>query len=114
MPFRTFPCIFCLLLCTNALAIYAVSHPVRSLLVVILAYSLLLQIAYVGSVFLLVCLIALSKGLTNFRLVIGAQIQNVRGKGKVWQIVTPPAQPAWGKVEGERLERASRASERLH
>ncbi|MCG5487403.1 MAG: protein syrA [Sinorhizobium meliloti] len=73
MPFRTFPCIFCLLLCTNALAIYAVSHPFRSLLVVILAYSLLLQIAYIGSVFLLVCLIALSKGLTNFRLVIGAQ-----------------------------------------
>ncbi|ODR93065.1 hypothetical protein A8M32_01845 [Sinorhizobium alkalisoli] len=79
MPFRTFPCIFCLLLCFIALA---VSHPVRSLLVVTLAYSLLLQMAYIGSVFLLVCLTALPKGLTNFRLVIGAQSRTSAEKGR--------------------------------
>ncbi|WP_172402020.1 exopolysaccharide production repressor protein [Ensifer aridi] len=71
VPFRNFPHIFCLLLCTNALAICVVSHPVRSLFVVTLAHSLLLQIAYIGSVFFLVCLSALaemSKALSIFGL----------------------------------------------
>ncbi|MBP2238932.1 hypothetical protein J2Z31_005473 [Sinorhizobium kostiense] len=61
MPFRNFPHIFCFLLCTDALAIYVVSHPVRSLFVVTLAHSLLLQIAYIGSVFFLICLAALAE-----------------------------------------------------
>ncbi|MFD2345839.1 hypothetical protein GHK62_30190 [Sinorhizobium terangae] len=40
---------------------YVVSHPARSLFVTTLAYSLLLQVAYIGSVFLLVCLAAVAK-----------------------------------------------------
>ncbi|NRP75538.1 hypothetical protein ILFOPFJJ_06461 [Ensifer psoraleae] len=61
MPFRNFPGIFCLLLCTNALAVDMVSHPVRSLFVMTLVHSLLLQMAYIGSVFLLVCVAALAE-----------------------------------------------------
>ncbi|PJR08820.1 hypothetical protein [Sinorhizobium meliloti] len=46
---------------------YVVSHPIRSLFVTTLAHWLYLEIAYIGSVFLLVCFAALaviSKGLS--------------------------------------------------
>lgn len=67
--FRNLPRVFCLLLCTNALAMYVVSHPISGLLVTTLAYSLLLQIAYIGSVFLLACLAVfaeMSKALSSW------------------------------------------------
>lgn len=54
MPFRIFCRILGLVLCTNALTVYFVLHSIRTAILTTLAYSLLLQVAYFGSVLFLV------------------------------------------------------------
>ncbi|WP_071020031.1 exopolysaccharide production repressor protein [Ensifer sp. LCM 4579] len=110
MPFRNVPHIFCLLLCTNALASYMVSHPVRSLFVVTLAHSLLLQIAYIGSVFFLVCLAALaeiSKGL-SISIFFAARNPDIGNEKQGLADCRHRSRPAWAKVDGERYGKEHR------
>lgn len=54
MPFRIFYCVFWVVLCSNALAVYFASHSIRTVVVTTLACSLLLQIAYFASVLFLI------------------------------------------------------------
>ncbi|WP_280736434.1 exopolysaccharide production repressor protein [Sinorhizobium numidicum] len=53
MRFAVFHRALWLLLCTNAIAVYFASHSIRRLIVSTLAFSLLLQLAYFGSVLFL-------------------------------------------------------------
>ncbi|WP_425336187.1 exopolysaccharide production repressor protein [Sinorhizobium numidicum] len=68
MLLRTVRSILWLLLSTNALTIYLASQPSQRLIVTTLACLLLLQLAYFGSVLVLVCLAALGKLSKNLRI----------------------------------------------
>lgn len=76
MPFRNSPRIFCLLLCANTLAMHVISHPIRSLFAKTLAYSLLLQIAYIGSLFLLVCLAVFAQMFKGLNILVFSTARN--------------------------------------
>lgn len=54
MRFGTFHRILWLLMCTNFPVVYSVSHSIRIAIVTTLAASLLLQLAYLGSVLFLI------------------------------------------------------------
>lgn len=54
MPFKIFCLVLGLVLCSNALTVYFASHSIRTVAVTALACSLLLQLAYFGSVLFLI------------------------------------------------------------
>ncbi|MER8672058.1 exopolysaccharide production repressor protein [Mesorhizobium sp. M1156] len=54
MPFRMFCRVLGLVLCSTALSVYFASHSIRLAVVMTLACSLLLQLAYFGSVLFLI------------------------------------------------------------
>ncbi|WP_352791835.1 exopolysaccharide production repressor protein [Mesorhizobium sp. M0228] len=54
MPFSIFCRVLWLVLCSNALTIYFASHSIRTVVVTMLACSLLLQVAYFASVLFLI------------------------------------------------------------
>ncbi|MER9946465.1 exopolysaccharide production repressor protein [Mesorhizobium sp. M0092] len=54
MPFRIFHRVLWLVLFSNALAVYFASHSIRAVVVTTVAWLLLLQLAYFGSVLFLI------------------------------------------------------------